>query len=52
MRILENVQQKTIQPMIESIIAPGAMVYTDEYDIYFRREDWGVCAWDSLSQKR
>ncbi len=41
MRMLENVQQKTIQPLIEATIAPGTMVYTDEYDIYFRLEDWG-----------
>jgi len=41
MRMLENVQQKTIQPIIESVIAPGTMVYTDEYDIYFRLKDWG-----------
>jgi transposase-like protein len=41
MRMLENVQQKTIQPIIEAFIAPGTMVYTDEYDIYFRLEDWG-----------
>jgi len=41
MRMLANVQQKTIGPIIESVIAPGTMVYTDEYDIYARLEDWG-----------
>lgn len=41
MRMLKNVRQKTIRPLIESIIAPGRMVDTDEYDIYFRLADWG-----------
>lgn len=31
MRMLENIQQKTIQPIIEAFIAPSTMVYTDEY---------------------
>jgi transposase-like protein len=33
-RMLENVQQKNIFPLIEATIAPGTMVYTDEYGIY------------------
>ena len=32
-RMLENVQQVTIGPLIERIIAQGSVVYTDEYDI-------------------
>lgn len=40
-RMLENVKQVTIQPLIETIIAPGALVYTDEYSIYDRLEEWG-----------
>lgn len=32
--MLENVQQKTIAPLIQAAVAPGATVYTDEYDIY------------------
>lgn len=32
-RMLENVQQVTIKPLIQSTIAPGALAYTDEYDI-------------------
>jgi transposase len=40
-RMLENVQQKTIEPLIKTSIAPGALVYTDEYDIYARLEEWG-----------
>ena len=41
MRMLANVQQKTIRPIIDSVIAPGTMVYTDEYDIYSRLVQWG-----------
>ena len=41
MRMLANVQQKTIRPIIESVIAPGTMIYTDEYDIYSRLVNWG-----------
>jgi transposase len=41
MRMLANVQQKTIRPLIESTLAAGTMVYTDEYDIYARLEAWG-----------
>lgn len=41
MRMLANVQQATIRPIIESVIASGTMVYTDEYDIYSRLVEWG-----------
>ena len=41
MRMLANVQQKTIQPIVEAVIAPGTLVYPDEYDIYNRLTDWG-----------
>jgi len=40
-RMLENVQQATIRPLIEATIAPGTLVHTDEYDIYNRLEEWG-----------
>ena len=40
-RMLENVQQATIGPLIERTIAKGSTVYTDEYDIYSRLEEWG-----------
>lgn len=40
-RMLENVQQATIAPLIQAVIAPGTQVYTDEYDIYARLSDWG-----------
>ena len=41
MRMLANVQQQTIRPILEAVITPGTMVYTDEYDIYCRLSDWG-----------
>ena len=40
-RILENVQQVTIKPLIQATIALGSLVYTDEYDIYSRLDEWG-----------
>src|SRR5512135_140506 len=40
-RMLENVQQATIGPLIRQTIAKGAVVYTDEYDIYTRLPEWG-----------
>lgn len=39
--MLENVQQVTIKPLIQATIAPDTLVYTDEYDIYSRLEEWG-----------
>lgn len=40
-RMLADVQQKTIKPLILATVAPGTMVYTDEYDIYARLPEWG-----------
>ena len=40
-RMLENVKQVTIGPLIKRTIAEGSTVYTDEYDIYSRLEEWG-----------
>jgi hypothetical protein len=37
-RMLENVQQRTIKPLIKATIVPGTCIYTDEYDIYSRLE--------------
>ena len=31
----------SIRPVIEGTIAKGALVHTDEYDVYGRLEDWG-----------
>ena len=41
LRMLANVQQTTIAPLIQATIAPGSVVYTDEYDIYSRLSEWG-----------
>jgi transposase len=40
-RMLEDVQPVTIGPLIERTIAKGSVVYTDEYDIDSRWNDWG-----------
>ena len=40
-RMLENVKQKTIGPLIKATIAAGTLVNTDEYDIYARLKCWG-----------
>ena len=40
-RMLANVQQVTIGPLIKRTIAKGTLIYTDEYDIYSRLEEWG-----------
>ena len=39
--MLANVQQKTIRPIIEATVVAGALIHTDEYDIYARLESWG-----------
>src|SRR5205085_1701343 len=41
LRMLANVRQPTIRPVIEATVVDGALVYTDEYDIYARLEEWG-----------
>ena len=41
LRMLENVQQTTIQPIIEKFIKPGTLINTDEYNIYSRLTEWG-----------
>jgi transposase len=40
-RMLGNAQQVTIKPLIRTTIAPEACVYTDEYNIDARLEQWG-----------
>jgi transposase-like protein len=40
-RMLANVKQVTIAPLIRATIAEGSVVYTDEYDIYDRLCEWG-----------
>ena len=41
LKMLANVQQKTIEPLIKATVNAGALIYTDEYDIYHRLEIWG-----------
>ena len=41
LRMLANVRQETIRPVIDATVAKGALVHTDEYDIYARLEEWG-----------
>jgi transposase-like protein len=40
-RMLPNVQQVTIKPLMTQLIQAGSQLYTDEYDIYARLEEWG-----------
>lgn len=40
-RMLANVKQATIAPLIQSTIIPGTTVFTDEYNIYGRLPEWG-----------
>ncbi len=40
-RMLSDVQQRTIAPLIQRTIARGSTVYTDEYNIYNRMTNWG-----------
>jgi len=40
-RMLENVKQVTIKPIIKATVAVGTMVYTDEYSIYNSLGRWG-----------
>ena len=41
LRMLADVKQATIGPLIKGTILPGTVVYTDEYDIYARLPQWG-----------
>ena len=40
-KMLPDVKQRTIEPIITETIAPGTMVMTDEYDIYAKLSEWG-----------
>lgn len=40
-RMLQNVQQKIIKPIITECIEAGTTTYTDEYNIYDRLDEWG-----------
>jgi transposase-like protein len=39
--MLDNVQQGTIQPIIQHTICPETLIYTDQYNIYARLPQWG-----------
>ena len=39
--MLPDVRQVTIRPVIEGSVAKGALVHTDEYDVYGRLDEWG-----------
>ena len=40
-RLMADVKQATIEPVIKATIAAGSTVMTDEYDIYGRLPSWG-----------
>ena len=39
--MLADVQRATIRPVVEATVAKGALVHTDEHDVYARLEEWG-----------
>ena len=41
LKTLANVQQTTIKPIMEAGVAKGALIHTDEYDIYVWLPSWG-----------
>ncbi|WP_339097327.1 IS1595 family transposase [Deinococcus sp. VB343] len=41
LHLCDNVQQRTIQPLITAAITPSTVVSTDEYAIYNRLTEWG-----------
>jgi len=41
LRMLPSVKQKTIKPIITTVVVKGTMIYTDEYSIYARLSVWG-----------
>src|SRR3982750_2142362 len=40
-RMLADVQQTTIRPVVEASVAKGALVHTDEYGVYATLDEWG-----------
>lgn len=40
-QMLPDVQQATVQPVLTGTIAPGTLIYTDEYASYARLAEWG-----------
>ena len=41
MRVLGNVRQVTIKPILEQFVVPETLINTHEYDIYGRLTEWG-----------
>ena len=41
LHLCDNIQQRTIQPLITANIARGSVLNTDEYAIYNRLSEWG-----------
>lgn len=41
MKVVDNVKQTTIKPLIEKYVQKGSVTYTDEYNIYSRLTQWG-----------
>jgi len=39
-RMLSNVKQATIAPVIQKLVSPGTLIFTDEYSIYARITEW------------
>jgi len=39
--MLADVKQRTIKPIIQAAIEHGTLIYTDEYAIYDRLDEWG-----------
>ena len=40
-RMLDDVKQKTIKPLIRSFVKKGSQIFTDEYSIYSQLKKWG-----------
>ena len=40
-KMLENVKQNTIAPIITATVEVGTLIFTDEYSIYDRLSKWG-----------
>lgn len=40
-RLLDNVQQKTIKPLFEEVVQKQTLIHTDEYSIYSKLTQWG-----------
>ena len=41
LQMLSNVKQATIAPILQKLVSPGTLIYTDEYSIYGRLTEWG-----------